>query len=202
MRHSLFILGSLVSSLSFANTYTLDKAHSNIGFRVRHLMISYVNGNFTDFSGSFDLDNKNQLTHLKATINVSSIDTKEPKRDEHLKSPEFFDAQKFSTMEFVGEKVTYTKNQVTKIIGKLTMRGVTKPVTLNVEQSGPVKDPQGNDRIGFVAKTTVHREDFGLSYNKVLEAGGVAIGKDVEITIDGEAMSAKPAEVVPTGTKK
>lgn len=177
-----------------AATYKIDEAHSAVTFKVAHMAISKVSGRFDKFSGTIDYtpgDTKTWKT--EATIDVNSVNTNVEARDKHLKSLDFFDAEKFPTMTFKSVKVTGYKNMKGKLQGDLTMHGVTKPVTLTVEGSGPVKDPWGNERVAAIAKTTINRKDFGLGWNKVLETGGLLVGEQVEITLEIEAVKEAPA---------
>ena len=165
-----------------ANTYTIDPAHTSFDFTVKHMMISNVPGEFDKFSGQVTYDT-NDLANSKAdvTIDVSSINTHIDKRDAHLKSPDFFDAAKYPTITFVSTKFTPTS-----ITGNLTMKGVTKEITIPVTISGPV-DVMGHQAIGIIGSVTVNRQDYGVSYNKILDHGGLAVSNDVVITISIEA---------------
>jgi polyisoprenoid-binding protein YceI len=174
-------------------SYTIDATHSSVGFAVRHLVIAKVRGVFTRFTGSFAFDaedlSKSQVT---VTIDASSIDTREAQRDGHLKSADFFDVEKFKDLTFKSTRVEGTGSEL-KVTGELTMHGVTKEVTLDVEHEGTGKDPWGNERQGFSAKGAVNRKDFGLVWNQTLDAGGVALGEKVEISIDVEGIKDKAA---------
>lgn len=174
-------------------TYTIDASHSSVGFAVRHLVIAKVRGVFTRFTGSFAFDPQDlSKSHVTVTIDASSIDTREAQRDGHLKSADFFDVEKFKELTFKSTRVEGTGTEL-KVTGELTMHGVTKEVTLDVEHEGTGKDPWGNDRQGFSAKGTVNRKDFGLVWNQTLDAGGVALGEKVEISIDVEGIKDKAA---------
>lgn len=169
-------------------TYVIDSAHSSAQFSIRHMMVSNTKGEFTKVEGTIVYDAKNPAaSKVDAVIDVNTINTRDAKRDGHLRSPDFFDVAKFPKMTFTSKQVT---KQGSKLLvkGDLTMHGVTKPVTLTVEgPSAEVKDPWGGAKIGASATTTVKRTDFGIVYNKTLEAGGVLIGDDVAITLDIEA---------------
>jgi len=171
-----------------ASTWDIDPAHTNAQFAVRHLMISTVRGNFTKVSGAVNLDEQDPTKSIiEATIDTSSIDTRVEKRDQHLKSPDFFDVAKYPTITFKSKKIEKVEEGKFKVIGDLTIRGVTKEVVLNVEgQPKPFKDPFGSNRVGGTATTKVNRKDFGLGWNKALETGGVVVGDEVDITIDIE----------------
>jgi len=170
-------------------TYTIDSAHSFAQFSVRHLMISNVKGNFTKVEGTIVYDpDKLAASKIEATIDVNTISTGEPKRDAHLKSADFFDAAKFPTITFKSTQFSKQGGKL-QIRGDLTMHGVTKPVVLTVNSLSPeIKDPWGTRRIGATATAKLNRKDWGLAWNQVLETGGVAIGEEVEITLDLEAV--------------
>ena len=186
--------------LAFAGKYKLDTSHGEVGFKIKHLAISTVRGKFNDFTGTFDWDEKTgKLENLKTTIKAASIDTNEKKRDEHLRSPDFFDVKKYPTIEFVAKKVEASGNKPTKVIGDLTMHGVTKEIALDVKYEGSTKDPWGGEHLGFEASGKINRKDFGLAWNKTLETGGLLVGDEVTLEIAGEAVP--DAKVVP-GKKK
>ena len=174
----------LTTSIAFAaDTYTIDPNHTSFGFTVKHMMISNVPGEFDKFSGQImysptDLANSS----ANVTIDGSSINTRIDKRDAHLKSPDFFDAAKFPTITFVSTKFT-----ATSITGNLTMKGVTKEVTIPVTISGPVKTMMGTQAIGITGSVTVNRQDWGINWNKTLDKGGVAVSDNVLVTISIEA---------------
>ncbi|MBI2945879.1 MAG: polyisoprenoid-binding protein [Candidatus Wallbacteria bacterium] len=180
-----------------AATWEIDASHSSIEFSVRHLMISNVTGKFKDFAGTIDFDGKDaSKATVEVTIQSASIDTGIEKRDEHLKNADFFDVAKHPTLTFKSTKVEPTGEKTAKITGDLTMHGVTKSVTLEAELLGTLNDPKLGSRAGFTGSTTVNRKDFGLTYNKVLEAGGVAVGEEVKVTLQIEATekAAEPAK--------
>jgi polyisoprenoid-binding protein YceI len=178
---------------ALAQSYTIDGAHSKAQFSVRHMMVSNVRGEFTKMKGSVVYDEKNPAAiKIDATIDAASINTGEPKRDEHLKSPDFFDAAKYPTITFRSKSARKTANGLA-VTGDLTIHGVTKEVVLQVEGPSPeVRDPWGNLRRGATATTKINRKDFGLTWNAALETGGVVVGEEVSITIDVEAM--RPAD--------
>ena len=174
----------LTSGLLLANEYVLDTAHSNVGFSIKHLMISNVKGNFKSFDAELEFDEKTKtITKLEATVDTNSIDTGIKKRDEHLKSSDFFNIQKFPDIKFVMTSID--KKYLT---GNLTMHGVTKELKLKNTIHGVIKDMQGNLRVGFTLEGDIKREDFGLTWNKMLESGGFVVGDDVKIVIDIEAI--------------
>ena len=174
----------LVSGSVAASTYVVDAAHSQIHFSVTHLMFFKVRGTFTDFSGSADIDPAAQtLTTARATINAASVDTRNEERDEHLRSDDFFDVENHPTITFVSKSVSGSGDNIT-VVGDITIRGVTKEITLNGSFVGATTDPWGNQRAGFVATGELNRKDFGLNWNRALEAGGVVVGDTVEIGLE------------------
>lgn len=180
----------LTSFSAHAETYQLDPTHSTMGFKVKHLVISTVTGRFNKFEGGADFDSKTgKFENLKVKIEAESIDTNEAKRDEHLRGKDFFDAKSFPIIEFKNTKFTYSGKKPTKVTGDLTIHGITKPVTLKFDFNGTVKDPWGNQRAAFSAKGTINRKDFGLNWNKTLDAGGVLIAEKVDLEIEGEALA-------------
>lgn len=182
-------------ALARAATYDIDSSHSSAGFTVRHLAVSNVRGEFGKVTGTVEYDDKDvSKTKIDATIDVSSIDTRDSKRDEHLKSPDFFEVAKYPTITFKSTKVEKGPKGL-KVTGDLTMHGVTHPVVLAVE--GPakeVKDPWGNTRIGAAATTKVARKDYGISFNKTLDSGGLMLGEEVAVAIDVELLKKAPVE--------
>lgn len=175
-------------SLSLAALWNIDPDHSSIQFKVRHLMVANVKGSFTKLQGTADIDEQNlSKSKVEVTIDTASINTGVAKRDDHLRSPDFFDVAKFPTMTFTSRRVEPGPPGTLKVIGDLTLHGVTREVTLNVEgPTAAIKDPWGLQRRGVTATATINRKDFGLTYNKVLETGGVAVGEEVAITLDVE----------------
>lgn len=182
----------LTATSVMAATYDLDKAHTQVGFSVKHLMVSTAKGEFRDFTGSFDFDeSKSAIKDIDVTIQVASVDTREPKRDEHLKSPDFFDAAKFPTMTFKSEGTTVKEGKASKIKGTLTIKGVSKPVTLDLTYNGRQTDPWGVTHSGFNLTGKINRKDFGVAWNAPLaktglDKGGVVVGEEVTIDIAGE----------------
>jgi len=176
--------------LAKADTWQIDPMHTNVEFTVRHMMISNVKGQFQKTSGTITVDGTNPgSAKIDATIDASSIDTRVERRDADLKSPNFLDVAKYPTITFKSTKVEADGPGKWKVTGDLTLHGVTKPVVLEVESSGkPIHDPMGNTRAGASATTKINRTDFGLTYNKVLESGGVMVGDEVAISIDVEAI--------------
>jgi polyisoprenoid-binding protein YceI len=172
-------------------TYEIDPTHSAVHFSVRHLMVSNVRGEFTRISGTLKLDPQNPAaSSVEATIDVNSISTRDQQRDGHLKSGDFLDTEKFPTMTFRSTKVE-TKSGGGKVTGDLTIHGVTREITLDVEGPSPeMKDPWGKQRVGASATTKLSRKEFGLTWNAALETGGVMIGDEVKIEIDVEFVRA------------
>ena len=175
-------------ALAGASTWNIDADHSNIQFKVRHLMVSNVKGVFGKVQGTVDIDDQNLAkSRVAVTIDTQSINTGVAKRDEHLKSADFFDVATFPTMTFVSTKVAHNGQDKLKVTGNLTLHGVTRPVQLDVEgPSADSKDPWGNTRRGVSATTKINRKDFGLAWNKALETGGVVVGDEVTITLEVE----------------
>ena len=171
-------------------TYQIDTSHSNIDFSIRHLVIAKVRGRFTQFSGTVELDDADITNSaVRAEIVAASISTNEAKRDEHLRSADFFDVEKFPLITFASKTIATDGNEL-KLVGALTIRGITRDVTLVVEQLGATNDPWGNQRVAFAARGSIDRKDFGLHWNQVLEAGGVMVGDKVELSLDVEAVRA------------
>lgn len=188
------IIALALPVIASASTWNIDPEHSNVGFKVRHLMVSNVRGSFEKHSGTVDIDDKDiTKSKVEVTIDTSSINTSVQKRDDHLRSPDFFDVAKYPTMTFVSKKVAKAGKDKLKVTGDLTLHGVTRQVVLDVEgPSKESKDPWGNIRRGATASTKINRKDFGLNWNKALETGGVVVGDEVNITLEIEMIKAKP----------
>jgi polyisoprenoid-binding protein YceI len=168
--------------------WRLDMQHSSINFMVRHLLVAKVRGRFTRWTGTVRFDESDpSASSVEVSIDASSIDTSEAQRDAHLRSPDFFDVGKYPKITFKSTKVMRTGETTYKVKGELTMRGVTRPAGLDVEYGGTLRDPFGHDRAGFSAKTVVDRKEFGITFNQVLDHGGLALGEQVTIEIDVEA---------------
>ena len=187
------LLAAVSPTTAFASSWVIDQAHSEVGFKVKHLMVSNVRGRFTTFEGKLDLNDKDfSKSKVSVSIDVGSIDTGNEKRDGHLKSPEFFNAAKFPTIRFESTKVTRAGKGALKVLGNLTIHGVTKPVVLKVDgPTAEVKDPWGNVKRGVSATTTISRKAFGLRWNKLTEAGGVVVGDKITIQLEVELNKAK-----------
>lgn len=189
------IIALALPSGASASIWTVDPDHSNLGFRIQHFMISYVNGNFRKYTGTFALNDKDTTqSKVEFTIDANSINTNVEKRDQHLRSADFFDVAQFPTITFVSRKVAQVGPDKMHVTGDLTLRGVTREVTLIFEGlSKEIKDPWGNIRKGGTASTKLNRMDFGMGWNKPLETGGVFIGEEVFINLDIEMIKAKDA---------
>lgn len=172
--------------------WKLDPAHSVAEFKVRHMMISNVKGQFTGVSGTLTYDPANPAaSSVEATIDATSIKTGEEQRDTHLKSPDFFDAAKYPTLSFKSTSVKRTGDGEAEVTGDLTIHGVTRAVTFKVEgPTPPGKDPWGNTRIGASAVTKINRKDFGLTWNAALETGGILVGEEITINLDVQFVKA------------
>lgn len=166
-----------------ATQWTLDAAHSELTFKIKHMMISNVSGSFSKFDGTVSTEGDDLTTaKVSFTIQVDSISTNNEQRDGHLKSPDFFDTASFPTIDFVSTAFNKIDSENYKLEGNLTMHGVTNAVSLNVEYGGTGKDPWGNTRAGFTVEGKINRKDFGLGWNAALETGGVLVGEDVKLT--------------------
>jgi len=181
-------LAACSASPSFAATWEIDPAHTTIQFSVRHMMVSNVHGQFGKFSGRVEGDEtKPTEARIEATIQTASVDTSNDKRDEHLRSPDFLDAAKYPTITYTSKKIEKTGEGKWKVTGDLTLHGVTKEVVLHLSDvTTPIKDPMGNMRAGAEARATINRQDFGITFNKTLDGGGVMVGNEITITIDVE----------------
>lgn len=173
----------VLSSVVFASTYKVDLSHSKIGFKIKHLAISNVYGSFDNFDATINYDEKSRtLTKLESIVDAKSINTKNGKRDKHLRSDDFFDVAKFPDIKF----------QLLSILGdeltaNLTIKGITKKVTFEYENNGIIKDPWGNTKLGFSFEGKIKRKDFNITWNKTLDAGSFVLGEKVKITVDIEA---------------
>lgn len=172
-----------IQSAAAAQTFAIDASHASIGFTIDHLVISQVRGVFRTFDGILVLDEEGQLSDASATIAVESIDTGIEGRDNHLKSADFFNAAEFP-------EITFKANEIKEgmIVGDLTIHGITKEIELPYTVKGPIKDPFGKTRIGFQAQTVINRTEFGLTWNNVVEGGGLVVGEEVNLDINFEAI--------------
>ncbi|MBI4227573.1 MAG: YceI family protein [Candidatus Omnitrophica bacterium] len=173
---------------AWAATYALDADHTTVAFKIRHL-VAYVRGTFNQFEGTIDYEpGRPETWKARAVIQAASIDTRVPERDTHLRGADFFDVDTHPTLTFTSTTVTGATATAATLHGDLTIHGVTKPTTLALTIHGVGKDPWGNVRAGFTATTTIHRKEFGLTWNKAVEAGQLLVGDDVEITIEAEGL--------------
>jgi polyisoprenoid-binding protein YceI len=177
------------------NHWNIDAAHSGIHFSIRHMVVAKVRGRFGSYTGSIDLD-ETDLTKsvVSATLDANSIDTGTAQRDAHLRSPDFFDAARFPTLDFRGRRIEKVDDTRYRVIGDLSIKDVTREVTLDVEYGGRARDPWGNERVAFTARTAIDRKDFGLRWNQVLEAGGFLVGDRVDIELELQAVRAAVAQ--------
>jgi polyisoprenoid-binding protein YceI len=184
---------AVASSASAGDTYQFDKTHTTVGFQVRHIF-TMLGGKFQEFAGTINVDRtKPEASSVEFTINADSVFTNDPKRDAHLKSPDFFDVVKYPTITFKSTSVTANGKERWLVTGDLTMRGVTKQVTLPVTFLGEGKDPWGNEKMGFETATTLDRQDYGISWNKALDQGGMLVGDEVKVQVSVEANKVRQA---------
>ncbi len=175
----------------WAAVYEIDAAHSSVNFKIKHLL-SNTRGSFGEYEGTFDYEpEKPESWKAEAAVKTASIDTKVADRDKHLRGPDFFDVEKYPVMTFKSTKVEAVTENTSKLEGILSLHGVEKTIVLDLEVLGIVKDPWGNIRSAFTASGKINRKDFGMEYNKVLDAGGFLLGEEVEISIEIEAIEKK-----------
>ena len=170
-------------------TWNIDPTHSTIGFSIRHMVFSKVRGRFLKFTGAIQLDDDPTKSWAETTIDAGTIDTGTAQRDNHVRSADFLDVEKFPELRFRSSRVEDLGAGRLRVIGDLTIRDTTREIAVDVEAAGRGMDPWGNERIGFVAKTSIERKDFGLTWNQLLEAGGVLVGDRVEIELDVQAVN-------------
>jgi polyisoprenoid-binding protein YceI len=185
-------MSTLATPQTAVTTWNIDPVHTTAEFKVKHMMISNVKGQFTGVSGTLSL-NEEDLTNsrIEATIDAATINTREPQRDAHLKSADFFDVEQFPTLSFKATRITRGADGELAVEGELTLHGVSRNVVFAVEgPTAPGKDPWGNTRIGLSATTKINRKDYGLTWNAALEAGGILVGEDVTITLDVQFVKA------------
>jgi len=168
-------------------TYAIDTSHTRLGFAVRHMAVSKVRGDFKEFSGTLELAEDPTESKISVTIQAGSVDTHDENRDNHLRTNDFFDVENHPTWTFTSTAIRPISGTEWNVDGDLTIRGVTRPVTLDATLEGVVQDPYGMHRVGFSATTSIEREEFGVSFNGVMEAGGVVVGKKVDIDLEIEA---------------
>jgi polyisoprenoid-binding protein YceI len=176
------------------NAWSIDAAHSGINFSIRHMVVSKVRGRFGKFAGELQLDDANLAgSSVHVVIDVASIDTGTQQRDDHLRSADFFDVASYPEMRFDSTRIEQTGEGRYRVVGPLTIRGATREVSLDVELGGRAKDPWGNERVGFIAKGSLERSAFGLTWNQALEAGGVLVGDRVDIELEVQGVRALAA---------
>lgn len=192
---TLQILAALLitATLTFAQTkWTFDKSHSKVGFSVSHLIISEAKGNFKNFEGTVETNGDDfSGAKVEFTVDTKSIDTDNEQRDNHLRNDDFFNAEKFPQMVFKGKSFKKVGDKKYKLVGNLTIRDITKEVTLDVKHNGTIKDPWGNTKAGFKITGEINRFNYGLKWNAVMEAGGAVVGETVNLEIDIELAKAK-----------
>jgi polyisoprenoid-binding protein YceI len=169
-------------------TYAIDASHTQLGFAVRHMAVSKVRGRFSQFEGTIDIAEDPVDSKVSLTIDPASVDSRDENRDNHLRSNDFFDIENHPKWTFTSTSIAADGPTEWKVTGDLTIRGVTKPVTLDISLEGVVKDPYGNHRVGFSGSTSIDREDFDVSFGAVMEAGGLVVGKKVDIELEVEAV--------------
>jgi polyisoprenoid-binding protein YceI len=188
---ALTALAALSATGMAADKYSADPSHSSVGFAVKHMVVSKVKGYFNDYTVDIVYDDKDiTKSSVEVAIKTASIDTKQTKRDDHLRSPDFFDAAKFPEITFKSKRIEKSGEGYVAV-GDLTMRGVTKEITLPFTFAGVVTDPYGNTRLGLSGGTKINRQDYGVSWSKSLDNGGLVVSDDVEIEIEIEAVKAK-----------
>lgn len=200
------LMFATVPGLAQVSTWEIDSSHSGAHFSVRHMMIATVRGEFRKVTGTIQMDERDiGKSSVEAVIDAATIDTREERRDNHLKSADFFDVAKFPTITFKSKSVTRQGEGKFKVAGDLTLHGITKPVILDVEGlTNQIKDQRGNIKTGAVATTKINRSEFGLTWNRAVETGGVAVSDEVGVTIDLELVKKVPAPAATTsgGTPK
>jgi len=198
MKNLIFIIIAIVLALPISAqtaVYEIDPVHTDFSFSVQHMVIANVRGIFQEFEGTLKFDDNNKLSETNVVITAESLYTKIVKRDNHLRSPDFFDVAKYPNITFKSTSVKYSGSgkltitgNILTITGNITIKDVTKEITMTGETHGPVKDPWGQIRMGINARGTLNRKDFGLLWNKVLESGGLLVGDMVELIIEGEGI--------------
>jgi polyisoprenoid-binding protein YceI len=175
-------------TLPTTGTFALDRSHTQVGFVARHLMVSKVRGRFTDFEGTIIVADDPSASSVEVTIQAASINTNDENRDNHVRNNDFLSVEEFPTLSFRSTKVELKPRGDWKVYGDLTVRGVTRPVVLDVEFEGVIQDPWGNQRLGFTASGEIDRNDFGVSFNAALETGGFVVSPKVKLEIEAEAV--------------
>jgi polyisoprenoid-binding protein YceI len=175
-------------TLPSTGTFVLDKSHTEVGFIARHLMVSKVRGRFTDFEGTIVVADDPSESSVEVTIQAASINTNDENRDKHVRTNDFLSVDEFPALTFRSTKVELSSGGDWKVNGDLTVRGVTRPIVLDVQFEGVIQDPWGNQRLGFTASGEIDRNDFGVSFNAVLETGGFVVSPKVKLEIEAEAV--------------
>lgn len=173
---------------NYAGTFVIDPTHSEIGFTARHAMVTKVRGSFTEFSGTASSEENLNNAQINVEIDVNSVDTRNADRDGHLKTGDFFEVEKFPKITFTSTEVTAKDDETLAVTGDLTIKDVTKSVTIDFEFNGEAVDPFGNTRVGFEGQTTINRKDFGLNFNAALETGGVLVSEKIALNFDISAI--------------
>lgn len=189
VRRLCLLLAAVLVTVSTAGAaeWKIDKAHSSVGFEVKHLVISKVRGDFQEFDAQLQFDDSAlQNGEIHFTVQTASIDTDNEDRDKHLRTGDFLDAENFPTIDFKSSKVLVGKNGEFKLVGNLTLRGVTKEVTFDCHFNGVITDPWGNTKSGFSAETRINRQDFKVAWSKTLDSGGLVVSDEVKIMIEAE----------------
>ena len=183
-----------VGAADITGDYVLDVAHSRLGFVARHAMVTKVRGAFNDFEGTAHLDGDDPTkSSASVSIVVASVDTRQPQRDDHLRTNDFFDAATYPKITFVSTSVEKLDEETFRMTGDLTIKNVTKPVVVDFEYSGSATDPYGNQRVGFEGSTVINRKDFGVNFNAVLETGGVMVSEKITLEFEISAIKTQPA---------
>ena len=182
-------MSTITRPAELTGTYTIDPSHTSISFVARHAMVTKVRGAFNDFEGTITIDGENPSnSSAEVTIQAKSIDTRNADRDAHLRSNDFFDMDSYPEITFRSTAIEQVSDSEYRVTGDLTIKGTTKPVTIDFEYTGAATDPFGNQRIGFEGKTTVNRKDWGVNWNAALEAGGVLVSEKVDLVFDVSAI--------------
>jgi polyisoprenoid-binding protein YceI len=179
-------MSTVTSTVPATGTYSIDPSHSQVGFKVRHLVVSKVRGSFGEFDATLNIADEPLASSVEVTVQLASIDTRDAGRDGHLRSADFFDVENHPTMTYRSTAVREVGDGRFEVDGELSVLGVTKPLTLQATYEGTATDPWGNTKVGFSATGKVNREDFGITWNQALESGGVLVGKEIELEIDAE----------------
>jgi polyisoprenoid-binding protein YceI len=179
-------MSTVTSTVPATGTYSIDPSHSQVGFKVRHLVVAKVRGSFGQFDATLHIADRPLESSVEVAVQLASIDTRDAGRDEHLRSADFFDVENHPTMTYRSTAVREVGDGRFEVDGELSVLGVTKPLTLQATYEGTATDPWGNTKVGFSATGKVNREDFGITWNQALESGGVLVGKEIELEIDAE----------------